>query len=324
MKAFNNINDSFRAAADIEADTPITVGATVGPEGRLSSPQFAELREWNRWADRFPLADMRRLKFSVPIGRSNTESILKFFDVPSPQRWESAWQPTSIAARQSQMFDARREAIAAWVREAEIVAGQISLADYDEAQLRTSLDELRKLTRERFEVGIEKAQQICSRVGVALVIVPELPDTRLSGCARWLSVKHALVGLTTRYKKDDQLWFTFFHEIGHILLHREWLSFVIDNPAEHLEDDVVDSSMVRYEREADQFASTTLIPPSALETFLRRHSETLTSRKIHDFADSIGIGPGLVVGRLQRDGILKWHQGNTLKQTVNWGFAQEN
>lgn len=324
MNAFNKINDLFRAAADIEADTPITVGATVSSEGRLSSPQLAELREWSRWADRFPITDMRRLNFSVPTGRSNTESILKFFDVPSPQRWESEWQPASIAARQSQVFDSRREAVAAWVREAEIVASHIRLADYDEALLRASLEDLRKLTRERFEVGIEKAQQICSRVGVALVIVPELPDTRLSGCARWLNVKHALIGLTTRYKKDDQLWFTFFHEIGHILLHREWLSFVIDNPAEHLGDDVIDSCMMRYEQEADKFASATLIPPSALEKFLRHHGETLTNRKIHDFAESIDIGPGLVIGRLQRDGILKWHQGNMLKQTVNWGFAQED
>ncbi len=34
MATFTRITDSFRAAADIEAETPITVGATtVGPEG---------------------------------------------------------------------------------------------------------------------------------------------------------------------------------------------------------------------------------------------------------------------------------------------------
>src|SRR5205085_1313919 len=104
-------------------------------------------------------------------------------------------------------------------------------------------EELRRQTRERFEVGIDRAQQICSEVGVALVIVPELPGTRLSGCARWLNDSHALVGMTTRYKKDDQLWFTFFHEIGHILLHRDRLTFVIDNPVDSFGDDVVDRDM---------------------------------------------------------------------------------
>lgn len=322
MKEFTHINDLFRAAADIEADTPITAGATtVGPGGRLLTAQSVKSQGWRDWADKFPIKDMRRLKFSVPTDTPSTEAILKFFDVSSPERWRSAWQPTSIAARQSQVFDARWEAVVAWVREAEIVAGEIPLANYDETRLRSSLEDLRRLTRERIDVGMDKAQQICSRSGVALVIVPELPGTRLSGCARWLSHTHALVGITTRYRKDDQLWFTFFHEIGHILMHRERLSFVIDNPADYLGDDAVDAGMKAYEEEADHFASVTLIPPIALEQFLSCHGKTLTNDEIHDFAESIGVGPGIVVGRLQREGILKWHQGNALKQTVDWGFA---
>ena len=48
-----------------------------------------------------------------------------------------------------------------------------------------------------------------------------------------------MAGLTTRYKKDDQIWFTFFHEIGHILLHRDRQSFVLDNADENLSDAVI-------------------------------------------------------------------------------------
>jgi hypothetical protein len=325
MTKLNPITELFRAAADIEAETPITVGATtIGPEGRLLTPQLSTSKDWSDWANRFPLKDMRRLKYSVPTGVSNAEAILRFFGASSPERWQTMWPAASIALRQTQVFDARREAVLAWVREAEIVADQIPLADYNEARLRSSLEQLRRLTRERFEVGIEKAQEICSRAGVALVIVPELPGTRLSGCARWLNDTHALVGLTTRYKKDDQLWFTFFHEVGHILMHRGRLSFVVDNAADHLGDDVVDPEMESYEEEADQFATVTLIPPVVLSNFLRRYGKTLTNDEIHDFAKSIGIGPGIVVGRLQRNGILNWHQGNALKQTVDWGFASED
>lgn len=325
MSEFTHINDHFRAAADIEAKTPITVGATtVGPRGRLYEPQLAMSQEWSFWAEKFPLKDMRRLRFSVPTGVSDAAAILDFFGASSPDGWRSAWYPASIAARQSQVFDARREAVVAWVREAEIVAGEIPLANYDEATLRTSLEELRRLTRERVEVAMDKAQKICSRAGVALVIVPELPGTRLSGCARWLNDNHALVGLTTRYKKDDQLWFTFFHEVGHILMHRDRLSFVIDNPADYLGDDAVDPDMKRYEEEADHFATVTLIPPTALSEFLHCHGATLTNDEVHDFAESIGVGPGIVIGRLQREGILQWHQGNSLKQTVDWGFAPED
>lgn len=320
MEKDTQVNDLFRSAADIEADTPITVGATtVGPEGFLA-PKLVTLQEW---ASSFPIKDMRRLKFSLPIGKSDAEAVLGFFGVDSPQHWRSAWPAASLALRQTQVFDVRSEAIAAWVREAEIVASQIPLAGYDEAKLRSSLGELRPLTRERFDVAMDKAQKICSHAGVALVIVPELPGTRLSGCTRWLSSTHALVGLTTRYRKDDQLWFTFFHEVGHVLLHRERLAFVVDNAAEYIGDDVVDSDMAIYEDEANQFAADTLIPPTALAEFLACHGNTLTNDEIHDFAESIEVGPGIVVGRLQRDGVLQWHQGNALKQTVDWGFPEE-
>ena len=108
---------------------------------------------------------------------------------------------------------------------------------------------------------------------------PELPGTRISGCARWLSDKHAMVGLTIRYKTDDQLWFTFFHEVAHILLHRDRQSFVVDNAAEDMGDEVVDPDMAKYEEEADRFAADTLIPPAALAEFLRLHGEELTNER---------------------------------------------
>lgn len=79
--------------------------------------------------------------------------------------------------------------------------------------------------------------------------------------------------------------------------------------------------MQSYETEANQFARDTLIPPSALGEFIRK--KTFTNDAIHDFSEAIGIGPGLVVGRLQHDGILARHQGNALKQTLGWGFVEE-
>ena len=58
-----------------------------------------------------------------------------------------------------------------------------------------------------------------------------------------------------------------------------------------------------------------------LREFLRR--QTFTNESIHDFAESIDIGPGIVVGRLQHDGVLKRHQGNRLKQKLDWKFVSE-
>jgi addiction module HigA family antidote len=290
-------------------------------EAEARQRQAVKSLAWAEWVQNFPLKEMRRLQFSLPTGTSDVDAVLKFFGVSSPESWQTVWQGSAVAYRQTRIFKTRQESIAAWVREAELVASELDVAEYDEDRLRSSLEALRRLTRERAETIMDPIQSICASAGVAVVLIPELPHTCISGCARWLSDKRALVGLTLRYKKDDQFWFTFFHEIGHILLHKHRRSFVVDNAAEDLGDRVVDPEMEQYEEEANRFAVDTLIPPKALGDFLRK--QTFTNESIYAFAEQIGIGPGIVVGRLQHDGVLSRYQGNAFKQTLGWDFKNE-
>ena len=206
--------------------------------------------------------------------------------------------------------------ISAWVRETELVASEIETEKFDEAVLWSIMDDLRQLTTERVDEAMGTVQVLCAKAGVAVVCVPELPNSGISGCARWLSDTKALVGLTLRYKTDDQLWFSFFHELGHLLLHKKMRSFVLDNAADNLFDRIVDPEMEKYETEANQFAANTLIPPASLAEFIRR--ETFSNDDIYDFAEAVGVSPGIVVGRLQYMGILAAYQGNALKQKLGW------
>ncbi len=290
-------------------------------EAEARHRQLAKSTEWTDWVRNFPLREMQRQRFSLPEGCSEVDALLRFFGVASPESWQSVWTAASVAYRQTRVFKSREEAIAAWVREAEIIAGGLDLAEFNEQRLRSSLPTLRRLTREPADRIMDPLQSTCAAAGVAVVLVPALQHTGISGCARWLTNKRALIGLTLRYKTDDQLWFTFFHELGHVLLHRHKRSFVIDNAAKTLLDRVIDPEMELYEAEANRFAADTLIPPPALSEFLRR--ATFTNESIHDFAERIGIGPGIVVGRLQDDGILRRHQGNDLKQRLGSGFIDE-
>ncbi len=328
MAKIPELSDLFLAAADIEAATPITVGVgKVDSEGRFLIPQFAKAWTWAAWADSFPIKEMMRLKFSLPTADSAAEAVLRFFGVSSPDAWQASWGDFSVQYRQTQKFDIHKLALAAWVREAELIAEQIPLEEFDETKLRASLDELRGLTAGDVQQGLDRAQAICASFGVALVLVPELPGTRISGCARWLDDKHAMVGLTLRYKWADQLWFTFFHELAHILLHRTRRIFVVDNAADHMGDNIVDPDMADDEEEADRFAADTLIPPDALAEFLRHTAKGLTNEQynaaVKGLAKSLGIHPGIVIGRLQHDKVLERWQGNKLKEPLKWGFATE-
>lgn len=287
---------------------------------RMAAEPAVDLATWSK---RFPLKAMRKLKYAIPENLADGKAILSFFDVPSPEQWNEKWLASPVAFRQTKVVDIRDEAVAAWVREAEIVAGEIPLKSFSADDLLSSIPKLRQLTRIRVGDALTKAQLVCASAGVALVVVPELPGIRVSGCAKWLNDKHAMIALSMRYKSDDQLWYTFFHEIGHILLHRAQVSFVIDNAADSMGDDVVDSSMERWEEEADRFASETLVPSMALAEFLEDCGDNITNEQIYNFAEALGIGPGIVVGRLQHDGQLKYWQGNDFKQKLDWGFSSE-
>jgi HTH-type transcriptional regulator / antitoxin HigA len=279
--------------------------------------------EWMAWAKAFPLREMRQLRFVAPHveRQSDVDTLLTFLGVSSPDSWKSVWQASAVAYRQTRKFATSDEAMSAWVRATELAAETLQVSDFDEDRLRASLDELRQLTRQRASDIVEPLQALCGAAGVAVVWVPELKQTGISGCARWLSDRKALLALTLRYKTDDQMWFTFFHELGHILLHRKRRGFVLDNAADDLADRVVDPEMQQFEDEANRFSADTLIPPQALSDFINK--KDFGNEAIHDFAEKVGIGPGLVVGRLQFEGLLAPHQGNALKQKLGFSISEE-
>jgi len=257
----------------------------------------------------------------LPEGRSDADVLLGFFGVTSPESWASVWQNSAVHYRQTRNMNAREEAIAAWVRQTEIVARDLELSEFDAVRVRAAISLLREFTRMSIVDALDNIQGTCAALGIAVVVVPALRSTGISGCARWLTEKRALIGLTLRYKLDDQFWFTFFHELGHLLLHRNKRPFVVDNADDTLSDRVVDPEMQQIEAEANRFSGDTLIPPAALGAFVR--AGEFTNDSIHEFSEAIGIGPGIVVGRLQHDGVIARHAGNTLKQKLDWGFKEE-
>jgi hypothetical protein len=69
--------------------------------------------------------------------------------------------------------------------------------------------------------------------------------------------------------------------------------------------------------EANAFARDKLIPPAELRRFLASGFQP-TLNQIERFAASIGIAPGVVVGRLQYDKKLPMSAGNHLKVRYEW------
>jgi HTH-type transcriptional regulator/antitoxin HigA len=147
-------------------------------------------------------------------------------------------------------------------------------------------------------------RRLCASSGVALAFVPEFEKTHVSGAARWQSQDRALIIMSLRHKSNDHFWFTFFHEAGHILLHGKKETY-IDNP-EGYESELED--------EADRFARNFLIRDSEWRRYIA--TENFFEPEILEFAAKVGIHPGIVVGRLQREKLIKYEWHNGLKQKL--------
>ncbi|MFM6311880.1 MAG: helix-turn-helix domain-containing protein [Dolichospermum sp.] len=241
--------------------------------------------------------------------------VLNFFAVASPEQWEGIWLNHHINFRQSQAFQSDPKAVSAWLRRGEIEASAIVCAPYNANKFKETLQKIRTLTLEPPEIFQPKLVQLCAEAGVAVVFLPELPKMRTSGATHWLNADKALIQLSLRYKTDDHLWFTFFHEAGHILLHGKRDFFLEGTGIISVEDQ-------EKEQEANKFSADILIPPGDLQRFLDSVSQ-ISKTNIIQFANEIDIAPGIVVGRLQHDQVLPSNHCNDLKQRWEWALNQQ-
>ena len=262
------------------------------------------------WMKDMPVAEMIAKKWIKKLADKveQLKEVLQFFGISSPEQWSPLWeQPTAF--RQSKAFEANPKAVAAWLRKGQIEAQAIDCAPYDSDRFKDYLAKIRELTIDNPESFIPKLQDLCAQVGVAVVFVPQLKNTRVSGATYWLDQK-AVIQLSFRYKTNDHLWFTFFHEAGHILRHGKRDVFLeIDN----------EDSASQKETEADKFAAEQLISRDEWNRFMYSITPSRVSKaSIRQFADKINIAPGIVVGRLQHENIIPYTHCNDLKVTLRW------
>jgi len=284
---WNNLEANFRLHRAKELDT-------------------GELKKHEQWLSLFPMKEMVKRQW-IKRGNNSAEEVallLNFFGVGSVGAWEVKYGNLQVRLRKANSYQPSRAALAAWIRRCEITAASSETQPYSKEELSKALDEIRGLSCEDPQVFEPKMVQLMASAGVALIFVGELPGTHLSGATKWLSPEKAMLALSLRYKTDDHLWFTFFHEAGHIKLHSKKLAYIDGT-------DTVSKDQQEEEQEADQFAMDQLIPQKTYSRFVDK--ENFSADKIREFATELGIAPGIIVGRLQHDSHLDWGQLNYLK-----------
>lgn len=257
------------------------------------------------WLKSFPdLADFGWIN-PAKSEQDKAERLLDFFGIQHFSQWKFRYpEASSVSAfRTSHAFDTRHESVSSWLRQGERVADSIECADWNPKKFEARLGEIRTLTKNRFPTRFfPELRRICAECGVALVAAPTPVGCPASGATQFLKRSKAMMMVSFRFKSDDQFWFSFFHEAGHLILHDIDAVFIDDN---------LDSGNSKEEAEANTFAQNILIPEEDRPAMLRlpRRSEAVIR-----FAVKMGVAPGIVVGQMQKAGVLPYQYLRHLKR----------
>jgi HTH-type transcriptional regulator / antitoxin HigA len=320
--------DEFEAF--MAGDVPLTVrladrlSATVGGSIEFWMTRDGQYRAdrsrvaADAWAQRMPIRDMATfgwIEGGVRDWIDQIEACLHFFGVATPEVWEANREALAARTRfrSSPTVKTDEFAVAAWLRQCEVELSRVGCAAWDRESFAALLPQLLSLTRERDPHRfLSTLEARCAEAGVAVGVIRAPHGCPVSGAARRLSNGRPSIALSGRYLADDHLWFTFFHEAAHLVLHGTDAVYL-----DEIEHDAVPTSA--DEAEADEFAGTLLVPKQYEDRLARASQAPLDLRTI---ADEIGVGLGIVVGHLQHRGILGYRtRFNRLKHRYKWRGA---
>jgi len=184
-----------------------------------------------------------------------------------------------------------------WLRICDLIANNQQVnQELDNDKLRTKLSLIRELT---FEEDIEsihmKLKDYFAECGIKFAIVKHFTGAPVQGVIKRNNDGTLSLIMTVRRKFADVFWFTLFHEIGHIL-------------NEDIEDKLIDYEFVRndVENRADEFAANALINSDLYNSFVK--SGDFSLMRINQFCAEQNIPSFILIGRLQKDEYLKYHE----------------
>lgn len=183
-----------------------------------------------------------------------------------------------------------RHALLAWQIRITNLAAQDKIATYRAGTV--TPDFLRELARLSYlDTGPLLAKEFLNKNGIHLVCERHLPKTHLDGAATKLPNGSPVIGLTLRYDRLDNFWFTLFHELAHISLHFD------GNDTDVFFDDLTSTSREKVEKEADELAGESLIP--AAEWKAAKLTKQSPASSVIAFAERLRISPAIPAGRIR-------------------------
>ncbi|MCH7764861.1 MAG: HigA family addiction module antidote protein, partial [Candidatus Marinimicrobia bacterium] len=229
------INDIIKGREPITMNTAIKLERVLGipvsfwmkreftyREELARIDQLTELEKMVSWMRSFPITELKKMDWLPKINDSIrlSDELLGFFGIASPVEWEEIYikNEISVAFRTSLANYNSPHAVSAWLRMGELENAKNDLPDFDKKKFKQMLHEIKDLVMTQPPDFHHQLKDRCHDCGVGVVYTQTLPKAPINGATRWL-YGNPVIQLSDRFKSNDQFWFSFYHEAGHVLLH---------------------------------------------------------------------------------------------------------
>ena len=320
-KTPSKVNDLITGKEPITYNTALQLEKVLGIEAqfwlnremnyrtKLARIEQDEVLESDiEWLAQQPVKELRKCGFiKIAVhGATMVSEALEFYGVVNIEKWKSRYinDYATAAYRKSEAHETALGSMAAWLRMGELKMQAMQLPPYDKEAFKSALQEIKRIVEKQPDDFAKQLQQKCAKAGVAVIYTLCLPKAPVSGATRWFRA-NPLIQLTDRHKTNDHFWFTFYHEAGHVLLHGKKEAFF-----EEFEGYKPDK---QKEEEANNFAAKYLLP----ESFEDELPFKIIDEDVETIAKKYKTHPGIVVGRLQHNGLVKYSFGNKHKAKVD-------
>lgn len=274
-------------------------GLNIPAEVLLQESQQPEVNKVHKldWK-KFPLKEMVKRGWITTKYHNlydHAEELMKKFLVPL-----GGEIPGAVICRRTIHKRSKREmdinSLLSWTARVLIRAKEVStLSEYKSENV--TKDFLKEVSRlSLYDQGPLLAKEFLEKNGITLVIEQHLPKTSLDGGAMLTDDGKPVIGLTIRYDRIDNFWYTLIHELTHVAKHLKNIDDVF------IDDIYSDQNGDPREKEADRIAREIFIPRSIWirsDAYLQRSPDA-----IKKLAKKLRIHPAIVAGR------IRWDTGN--------------
>lgn len=248
-----------------------------------------------------------RKKGKLPVGERKDESILSLRKVLQISNIANLKDiaPQGVFRMANRAVDPY--VLGAWLRMCHIFEDNRGVeTHFEKSKVDELISEIKSVMLNR-DANIQKElREIMGRYGIDFSIVQNFRGAPVQGYISRKNDGTYQMVLTIRGSYADIFWFSLFHEIGHIM----------NGDIEKTSKFIDDGSDGKKEAAADLFARNKLIDFKKYRDFVENGDFDIES--IKKFACSQNVMPYVVIGRLQKEGLLDYRYFSDYKLRYKW------